>query len=110
MDPAHEQEKMILVLCSVPDMGTARSLTNALFQHNLAACVGILPAIESHYVWKGKRECSQEVLLKVKAPAENWENLRDTLLEVHPYDCPEILCFEVTDSSSGYAQWVQSCC
>jgi periplasmic divalent cation tolerance protein len=97
---------MILGFCTVPDVDTARRLASVLLTRKLAACVSILPGCESHYIWEGRLQISEEVLLKIKAPARRWRALRETLAAEHPYDCPEILRVDVTDALPEYANWV----
>jgi periplasmic divalent cation tolerance protein len=99
---------MILVLCTVPDLTTARSLADTLLTKKLAACVGILPGCESHYVWEGKRETTTEVLLQIKTPGRRWRALRETLQAAHPYAVPEIIRIDVTDALPEYLSWLHA--
>jgi periplasmic divalent cation tolerance protein len=101
---------MILGFCTVPNLDKARELAGLLLDQKLAACVSILPGWESHYNWQGKRECTNEVLMKIKAPARRWRALREILAAAHPYDCPEILRVDVTDTLPDYLAWVHTEC
>lgn len=100
----------VVGFCSAPDLPTARRLAGVLLDNRLAACVSILPGVESHYNWKGKRECSQEFLLKIKAPAWQWRSLVETLAAEHPYECPEIIRFDAADILPEYEAWVHASC
>ncbi len=98
--------KMILVFCTVPDVGVGREIAGVLLEQKLAACVSLLGGCESHYVWEGRRETSQEVLLKIKTAESCWEELKAQILEKHPYDCPEILRVDAVDGLGDYLAWV----
>ena len=96
-----------LVLTTVPDKATAGRIADELLGANLAACVSILPGVESRYVWQGKKECAGEVLLLIKTTEKCWERLRDAILRLHPYECPEILRFDAAEALQAYAAWVE---
>lgn len=102
-------ESLALVLCTAPDVAVARELAEFLLNQRLAACVSLVPGIESHYEWEGERECSQEVQLLIKTLPEKWPELRDRLRERHPYDCPEILRISA-EGEAAYTQWVIGGC
>ena len=59
-------EDFAVVLVTAPDMDLARRLAKGALEAKLAACANIVPAVESHYWWKGKLESSDEVLLIFK--------------------------------------------
>lgn len=98
--------KPSLVLSSAPDMESARTIAGVLLDRKLAACVSLVPGAESHYVWEGKREQTAEVLILIKAPTAHWPKLRDEILAVHPYDCPEILQLDLSDGLPKYLEWL----
>ena len=52
---------MELILCNCPDLQVAERITQQLLERKLAACVNVLPAVQSHYVWQGKLEQSTEI-------------------------------------------------
>jgi periplasmic divalent cation tolerance protein len=100
--------KHCCVLSTVPDIKKARILAGLLVSRRLAACVQILPGLESHYRWRGKKEISKEVLLLIKTCSSNYKKLEKTLLENHPYEVPEILCLPITKGSRSYLNWISA--
>ena len=96
----------ILVFCSVPDMETGRKLADLLLNEKAAACVSIMPGVESHYNWQGKRERSTELLLLIKATAEQYKRIEGLIVSGHPYECPEIVAVPVTEGSPSYLAWL----
>ena len=98
--------EVILVFCTFPDAETARQIGTPLVNAKLAACVSLVPGIESIYHWQGKVETSQEVLALFKTTSSRYAELEQRLRELHPYDVPEILAVSPTAVSPAYAQWV----
>ncbi len=94
-----------LVLVTVPNKKTALRITAAILKEKLAACVTAF-SVTSQYRWKGNIEHAkeQQLLIKTSAP---FEKLRKRILELHPYNVPEVLSFEVEKGFSNYLAWMQ---
>lgn len=84
----------------------ARKIARHLVEHKLAACVNILPQVESIYRWQDKVESSREWLLLIKTTAEGFVAVRDAILESHSYELPECVAIAVDDGSLRYLEWV----
>ena len=95
-----------VVLVTAPDLKTARALAGAVVGARLAACVNILPRIESHYWWRGKRERAAEVLLVIKTARSRLAALEKLVLEKHPYDTPEIVALPLGAGTPRYLAWL----
>jgi periplasmic divalent cation tolerance protein len=94
------------VLVTAPDLKTARSLAQAVLQERLAACVNIVPRIESHYWWQDKLERGAEVLLVLKTTKPKLVALEKAILARHPYDTPEFIALPLSAGSRRYLDWV----
>ena len=92
---------------TMPDGETARRIGRTLVQERLAACVNVVPGVVSIYSWKGSIQEDDEVLCLLKTSPERFAQLRARLLELHPYDVPEVLGFSVDDGSPAYLDWVR---
>jgi periplasmic divalent cation tolerance protein len=95
-----------LVLTTASSSDEARRIARALVERRLAACVNILPQIESVYRWKGKVEEAQEWLLIIKTTAAGFERVRDVIRELHSYELPECVCVSIEDGSPEYLKWI----
>jgi periplasmic divalent cation tolerance protein len=98
--------EMFVVLCSCGDREAARRIANALLEQRLAACVSILPAVESVYRWQEKIESANETLLLIKTTSECFPPLRKKILELHSYDTPEIIALPVVAGLEKYLDWL----
>ena len=97
-----------IALCTVPDETTAGQIANALVSEKLAACVNIIPSVVSVYRWKDAVEHGQELLLLIKTSASVWPLLETRILELHPYELPEIIAVPIHSGQTDYIQWIKN--
>lgn len=95
-----------LVLSTCPDARTADSIATALVEERLAACVNVLPGVQSVYHWQGAIERGEEVLLLIKTTADRQEALIARLQALHPYELPEAVAVEADGGLAAYLAWV----
>lgn len=95
-----------LVLTTLPEAADAAAFAQALVDERLAACVNLLPLMESVYRWQGavERERERQVVIKTSRPRIDalWQRVR----ELHPYDMPEFVVLPVVDGSPEYLRWL----
>ena len=96
-----------IVLTTAGSHEEAQKIARELVDRRLAACVNIIPQIESFYRWQDKVETTSEWLLIIKTQAGAFEKLRDTIKELHSYDVPECIMLEVAHGSEPYLQWIK---
>ncbi|HEY6249712.1 MAG TPA: divalent-cation tolerance protein CutA [Candidatus Angelobacter sp.] len=96
-----------IVLTTAGSQEEAQKIAHELVDRKLAACVNIVPRIESVYRWQGKVESATEWLLMVKTSAEAFASVRDAIKELHSYELPECVMLEVADGSEAYLGWVE---
>ena len=94
-----------LVLVTTSGMEEARRIAKALLEPRLAACVNIVPGVESHYWWQGKLEQGNEVLLLIKTSAEQFEAVSAAVRAAHSYECPEIVALDPRAVAPAYRAW-----
>lgn len=94
-----------IVLITASSQEEARRVADALVEPGLAACVNIVPGVESVYRWEGAVQRDAEWLLIVKTSAEKFDALRAVLQSVHSYDCPECVALLPKEVSPHYLAW-----
>ena len=95
-----------IVLSTAASEEEARKIARHLVEHQLAACVNIVPQMESVYRWRGKVESSREWLLLIKTTAEKFNDVHDAIRELHSYDLPECISIAIDDGSAEYLAWI----
>ena len=95
-----------IVLTTCGSLEEARKIAHAFIEQRLAACVNIVPQIESVYRWQGKVETATEWLLVIKTTAGMFGRLRDALHELHSYEIPECIAVGIEDGSAAYLEWL----
>jgi periplasmic divalent cation tolerance protein len=97
-----------LVYITAPNEYSATLIAKALVERKLAACVNILPGGRSFYSWQGELVEQAELVLFVKTTTENLPALMILVKELHEYDCPCILSFEINEGSREFLSWIQA--
>lgn len=101
-------DQAIVVFMTAANRAEANRLAEMLVERRLAACVQIMPELESVYRWQGKIERQSEVLLIAKTVSEKFAELETEVVKLHSYETPEIVAVPVTDGSRPYLDWLSS--
>jgi len=96
----------IIVFMTTANREEATRLADMLVGARLAACVQILPEIESVYRWEGKVERQSEVLLLAKSTRDKFAELERQVRAIHSYDTPEIIAVSASAVSEPYQKWL----
>jgi periplasmic divalent cation tolerance protein len=95
-----------IAFTTAPTEDEARKIARHLVEHKLAACVNIVPHLESIYRWQNKVESAREWLLLIKTTAEGFPAVRDAIRALHSYELPECVAIAVEDGSPEYLEWL----
>jgi periplasmic divalent cation tolerance protein len=98
----------IVVFITAANGEEATRLADMLVGAHLAACVQILPEMESVYRWQGKIERQAEILLLAKTTEDRFEDLEREVRALHSYETPEIIAVPVILGSAPYLEWLNS--
>jgi periplasmic divalent cation tolerance protein len=96
----------VVVLVTCPSAEKAAEIARALVEERLAACGNVVPAVRSIYRWEGKVQDGAEALLVLKTARDRFEALRARVLELHPYEVPEVIALPVEAGHSPYLDWI----
>jgi periplasmic divalent cation tolerance protein len=96
----------MLVLTTLPNADAAAEMAKSIVDERLAACANLFPAVRSIYKWEAKVEDQNEVLVLFKTRQEHFERLKSRILELHPYEVPEVLAIPVEQAYQPYLEWL----
>src|SRR5215471_18813784 len=94
-----------IVVVTAPDRRTARKLARLALEERLAACVNLIPRVESRYWWQGKVERSVEVMMLFKTTKRTLKALETLVLKNHPYDTAEFIALVPGGVTERYLKW-----
>jgi periplasmic divalent cation tolerance protein len=101
---------VVLILTTFPDdfdPARQRGFMQQLVSSGAAACVSVLPLMESTYRWDGKIAEARERQVLIKTTNDRVAAVQSALAAAHPYDLPEFLVVPVTGGSADYLAWVR---
>jgi periplasmic divalent cation tolerance protein len=100
--------RAIVVVTTVGTEEQAYQIARELVARRQAACVNVLPGVRSIYRWKGKICKDGELLLVIKTLEGEFDGVAETIRELHSYDLPEILSFNVSHGEKNFLDWIRS--
>ena len=96
----------VMVLTTLPADADVAAFARSLVDERLAACVNLLPVMESIYRWEGNIERESERQIVIKTSRERVLALWDRVRELHPYEVPEFLVIPIVDGNDAYLRWM----
>lgn len=98
----------VMLSTTAENVVEASKIANHLVEQRLAACVQIVPHVRSVYRWKDRIEQSEEWLCLVKTRRSLVAAVEAAVLELHSYDCPEVIVVPIESGSDAYLQWLDA--
>jgi periplasmic divalent cation tolerance protein len=96
----------VIALTTLPADFDAAEFGRHLVDERLAACVNVLPVMESVYRWEGKIEFEAERQVVIKTSRDRVADLWDRVRELHPYEVPEFVVILIVDGNEAYLRWI----
>ena len=100
----------IIVLITASSEEEAHKIAELLVNEKKAACVNILPGVDSLFWWEGKIESARESLLLVKTKASLFPEVVELVKRTHSYEVPEIIALPIIAGSEDYLKWLDAAC
>jgi len=100
------KQECAVVMVTAPEIKTARRLARQALEAKLAACVNLIPGVESHYWWEGKIDSGREILMVLKTSIGKVKALEKLILAEHPYETPEFVLLDIAGGSRRYLDWI----
>jgi periplasmic divalent cation tolerance protein len=102
------ENEFILVFSTCASEEIANRIAEGLVHQNLAACVNIVPGVESVYRWQDKIERNMERLLIIKTRESLFPQLQSAITDLHDYELPEIIAVPIVAGEQAYLNWIKS--
>ena len=99
-------EKSILVLSAFPTSISVKDIAEILVNEKLAACINIIPEVQSVFRWKNKVDNTPENILIIKTTLNLYDILEKRIKQLHPYELPEIIAVPIEKGLTEYLNWV----
>jgi periplasmic divalent cation tolerance protein len=99
---------VVLITSSSPE--EAHKIAESLVNGKKAACVNIVPRVDSLFWWEGKLESARESLLLVKTKASLFPEIISLVKEIHSYEVPEIIALPIIAGNEDYLKWLDMTC
>ena len=96
----------IVMVTTVGDEEQGNELARELVARRHAACVNMVPVSKSFYRWQGKLCHDSEYMLVIKTLDTEYDQVAETIHEIHSYELPEILAFTVSRADSRFLDWI----
>ena len=103
-----KEASQVVVLITAANEEEARSIAEPLLNQRKAACVNIVPKVNSLFWWEGKLDSAQESLLIVKSRASLLPEIVEIVKKAHSYEVPEIIALPITGGNEDYLKWIDS--
>ncbi len=100
--------KHILVISTCPGSISAKKIARDLVTEKLAACVNVVPGVQSFFSWVGKVDSANEHMLIIKTTLDRYEALEKRIKKIHPYELPEIIAVSIETGLAGYLDWIST--
>ncbi len=95
-----------LILTTAGSEAEASGIARTLVERRLAACVNVIPRVQSTHRWKGEVRTEAEWLLVVKTSRDRFEAVREAIRSLHSYEVPEIVMLPVEAGDAEYLAWI----
>ncbi len=98
----------ILVFVTTSSENEANNIASKILDKRKAACVNIIPNINSFFWWEGKKDFANEFLLLIKTKFTVLEDLIEIVKKNHSYEVPEIIAIPIIEGNKDYLKWIQN--
>jgi periplasmic divalent cation tolerance protein len=101
-----EKSAYIVVIITTETDSEAHKIADVLLDQKKAACVNIVPRVDSRFWWEGKIDSARESLLIVKTKASLLDEVVNLVKQNHSYSVPEVIALPITGGNPDYLSWI----
>jgi periplasmic divalent cation tolerance protein len=101
-------DEVVVVYSAFPSSEKAAEVARVLVEEQLVACVNIIPGVRSIYRWQAAVQDDSESLAILKTSRARFDELSSRLVQLHPYELPEVIALPLAAGHPPYLAWVVS--
>jgi len=98
----------IVILITTGSEEEAHRIADQLLNQRKAACVNIVPRVDSLFWWQGKLDSAQESLLVIKTKTSKLKEITELVKKVHSYEVPEVIALPIVGGNEDYLKWLDT--
>ncbi|MBN1368211.1 MAG: divalent-cation tolerance protein CutA [Dehalococcoidales bacterium] len=102
------ETKFIVIMVTAKDNTEAQKIAREILGKRRAACVNIIPAVNSTFWWLDKIESENECLLIIKTSVFMLNAVTEIIKKNHSYSVPEIIALPVVGGNPDYLKWIEN--
>ena len=106
MTRASRRNKAYLLLSTVGSYREATKIADILIRGRLAACVNIIPKVDSVFRWRGAVDHARESLIMIKTDLRNLKRVERAIRKHHSYEVPEMIAWPIKWGHQPYLKWL----
>ena len=103
-----KQNSYIIVFITTGSSEEAGQIAESLLQKRQAACVNVVPEVQSHFWWEDKLDLAGESLLIVKTKESLLPDVIESVKAAHSYSVPEIIALPIVGGNQEYLDWIDN--
>ena len=103
-----KEASRVVILTTAANEEEAHSIAELLLNQRTAACINVVPGVDSLFWWQGKLDSAKESILVIKTRASLVPEIVEIVKKVHSYEIPEIIALPITSGNADYLEWIDS--
>jgi periplasmic divalent cation tolerance protein len=96
----------VVILVTASSEAEAEKIAGLLLEKRKAACVSVIPRVNSRFWWQGKLDSARESLLIIKTRAALVPEITDAVKKAHSYTVPEVVALPIVGGNKDYLDWI----
>ena len=103
-----EKQSKIVILITTSSAEEAHRIADQLLNQRKAACVNIIPRVDSLFWWQGKLDSARESLMVIKTKTSKLKEITELVKKVHSYEVPEVIALPIIGGNEDYLRWIDT--
>ena len=102
-----DRGRFVIIMMTCVSEEEAKRISGELLENRLIACANTVSGVDSHFIWQGKLDRAEEVMVLMKTREEHLQKIKEKILKLHSYSVPEIIALPIVWGSRDYLSWIE---